>query len=338
MSKDTNQMSPAPSKITIFDEQVSRKPNLYPWTDSFINAMHEGHWTDKEFTFKSDLQQFKTSLSQQERDIVIRTLSAVGQIEIAVKTFWAKLGDNLPHPSLQDLGYVMANIEVIHNNAYERLIDILDLNDVFEENLKLEWIQGRVKYLKKYTHKFYKDSKKQYVYALILFTMFVENVSLFSQFYIINWFNTYKKVLKDTNQQVCYTRNEEFLHFLAGVKIINTIREELPELFDKDLEEKILSEAKEAFKSESKIIDWMVNGINEPNLSAPILKEMIKNRINDSLLSIGFPKVFDIDSDLLEATTWFDEQILGNSMTDFFHGRPVEYSKGNQAFDENELF
>jgi ribonucleoside-diphosphate reductase beta chain len=322
----------------IFEEQISRKPNRYPWAEQFIEAMHNGFWTDKEFSFKSDLQQFKTELSDKEREVIVRTLSAIGQIEVAVKTFWAKLGENLPHPSLQDLGYVMANIEVIHNNAYERLLTVLDLEDVFEENLKLEWIQGRVKYLKKYTHRFYKDSKKQYLYALILFTLFVENVSLFSQFYVINWFARYKNVLKDTDQQVKYTRNEENIHALVGIKIINTIRDEYPELFDKELEDRILNEAQEAFKSESKIIDWMVNGTQEDGLSSEILKEFVKNRINESLVQIKFPKVFDVDENLISSTTWFDEELLGNNMTDFFHSRPTEYSKKNQSFGEDDLF
>lgn len=322
----------------IFEEQISRKPNLYPWTEEYIEAMHNGFWTDKEFSFKSDVQQFKVNLSDQEREIVIRTLSAIGQIEVAVKTFWAKLGENLPHPSLQDLGYVMANVEVIHNNAYERLISVLGLENVFEENLKLDWIQGRVNYLRKYTHRFYKDSKKQYLYALILFTLFVENVSLFSQFYIINWFARFKNVLKDTDQQVKYTRNEENIHALVGIKIINTIRKEYPELFDEELENKIIFEAGEAFKSESKIIDWMVNGIKEEGLSANILKEFIKNRINDSLAQIGFKKAFEVDSDIIKNTKWFEEELLGNNMTDFFHSRPVEYSKKNQSFDEDDLF
>jgi len=324
--------------MSIFDEQVSRKPNKYPWTEQFIEAMHNGFWTDKEFSFKSDLHQFKTQLTDQEKEIIVRTLSAIGQIEVAVKTFWAKLGDNLPHPSLSDLGFVMANVEVIHNNAYERLLSVLDMEDIFEENLKLEWIQGRVKYLKKYTHRFYKDSKKQYLYALILFTLFVENVSLFSQFYVINWFGRNKNVLKDTDQQVRYTRNEEMIHALVGVKIINTIREELPELFDEELETKILQEAEQAFISESKIIDWMVNGIDEPGLTAPILKEFIKNRINKSLVQIGFNKIFDIDENLLEETTWFDEELMGSNATDFFHSRPTEYSKNSQNYDEDELF
>jgi ribonucleoside-diphosphate reductase beta chain len=322
----------------IFEEQISRKPNKYPWTEQFIEAMHNGFWTDKEFSFKSDVQQFKVNLSDQEREILVRTLSAIGQIEVAVKTFWAKLGDNLPHPSLQDLGYVMANVEVIHNNAYERLLSVLDIEDIFEENLKLEWIQGRVKYLRKYTHKFYKDSKKQYLYALILFTLFVENVSLFSQFYIINHFARFKNVMKDTDQQVKYTRNEENIHALVGIKIINTIREEYPELFDEELEDRVSHEAEQAFESESKIVDWMINGIDEKSLSAPILKEFIKNRINESLIQIGFKKVFKIDEDMLSLTTWFDEELLGNNMTDFFHSRPTEYSKKNQSFGEDDLF
>ena len=326
------------TKLKIFDEQISRKPNLYPWTDSFMEAIHAGFWTDKEFNFKSDVQNFKVSLTDQEKEIVIRTLSAIGQIEVAVKTFWAKLGENLPHPSLQDLGYTMANTEVIHNSAYERLITVLGLEDVFEQNLKLEWIQGRVKYLKKYTHKFYKDSKKQYLYALILFTLFVENVSLFSQFYVINWFARFKNVLKDTDQQVKYTRNEENLHALIGIKIVNTIGEEYPDLFDQELEDKICHEAEEAFASEAKIVDWMVNGIKQEGLTAGILKEFIKNRINQSLKQIGFRTVFEVDKELLKSTMWFDEELLGNSQTDFFHSRPVDYSKSNQSFSEDDLF
>ena len=322
----------------IFEEQVSRKPDHYPWVGKFIEAMHNGFWTDKEFSFASDLQDFNVVLNDQEREIIVRTLSAIGQIEVAVKKFWSKLGDNLPHPSFSDLGFVMANVEVIHNNAYERLLEVLGLEEVFEENLKLDFIEGRVNYLRKYTHKFYKNSKKQYVYALILFTLFVENVSLFSQFYIINWFARNRNVLKDTDQQVKYTRNEENVHALVGIKIINTIREEHPEFFDAELEERVLDEAQQAFNAESKIVDWMINGIQEKGLDAAILKEFIKNRINDSLQKIGFQQAFDVDKNVLKDTLWFEEELIGNNATDFFHSRPVEYSKNSQTFNAEDLF
>lgn len=322
----------------LFEEQISRKPNLYPWTSDFIEAMHNGFWTDKEFNFKSDLQDFKTTFTEEEKQIVVRTLSAIGQIEVAVKKFWAKLGDNLPHPAITDLGYVMANVEVIHNNAYERLLNVLGLEEVFEENLKLEIINGRVNYLRKYLHRYYKDSKKQYVYALILFTLFIENVSLFSQFYIINWFGRYKNALKDTNQQVLYTAKEETLHAMAGIKIIKTLKKEYPELFDEELEAKILHEAEEAFRCESEIIDWIIGTYKGERIDADILKEFIKKRINDSLKEIGFKKIYTIDKAKQRDFEWMEEEVLANTNTDFFFKRPVNYSKKGKSFGEEELF
>ena len=279
------------------------------------------------------------AIADKERDMVTRSLSAIAQIEVAVKTFWANVGQNLPHPSITDLGYVMANVEVIHNNAYERLIDILDMEDIFEENLKLDIIQNRVKYLRKYLKKHYKDAKKQYVYSLVLFTLYVENVSLFSQFYTINYFNRFKNQLKDVAQQVAYTSKEEMLHAMVGVKLINVIREEHPELFDEELIERIRSECVEAFKAESKIIEWSVNGYQSENLSSPIMHSFIKNRLNDSLTQIGIEPVFDdIDKELLAKTEWFDEDVLGNTATDFFFKRPTEYSKKDKSYDEDDLF
>lgn len=322
--------------MSIFDEQVARKPDNYPWAKDFVDAMHNGFWTDKEFSFVSDKQDFKVALTEEERLIVMRTLSAIAQIEIAVKKFWAKLGDNLPHPSLVDLGLVLSSVEVIHNNAYQRLLDELDLNHVFEDNLKEDVIIGRVNYLQKYNHKFYKDSKKQYVYALILFTLFVENVSLFSQFYIILWFERYRNVLKDTAQQVNYTKREEDLHAKAGIKLVNTIREEFPDLFDTELEDRILHEAEQAFNSESKIIDWIVGEWSDQRISGNILKQYIKSRINDSLDQIGFRQLFEVDVNAKRDFEWMDEDTLGNNSTDFFFQRPTDYAKGI-TIDESDL-
>jgi len=56
------------------------------------------------------------------------------------------------------------------------------------------------------------------------------------------------------------------------------------------------------------------------------------------LQEIGYDPIFDIDNELLKKTSWFDEQILGNNMTDFFHSRPVEYSKKALSFDIEALF
>lgn len=322
----------------IFDEQISRKPDHYPWTQDFIAAMHNGFWTDKEFNFSSDVQDFRVNLTDQERQIITRALSTIGQLEISVKKFWAKLGDNLPHPSINDMGYVMANVEVIHGDAYERLLEVLGIDHAFDDILKLDIIKGRVNYLRKHLHKFHENNRKQFVYSLILFTLFVENIALFSQFYTIGFFGRYKNMLKDTNKQVNYTSREEQLHFMAGSKIINTIREEHPELFDEELKKKIEHEARDAVKYECQIIEWIVNGYGHEKLNSDLLKEFIKNRMNDSLKGIGYDAIFEVDKEIVSKTLWFDEEVLGNNSSDFFHSRPTEYSKNSQSFSEEDLF
>jgi ribonucleoside-diphosphate reductase beta chain len=324
--------------IKLFDEQVARKPDLHSWTSSFIEAMHNGFWTHKEFNFSSDIQDFRVNLNEQEKQIIIRSLSTIGQLEISVKKFWARLGENLPHPSINDMGYVMANTEVIHGDAYERLLEVLGIEDAFDKLLEEPIIKGRVNYLRKHLHKFHHDNKKQFIYSLILFTLFVENISLFSQFYTISWFGRNKNYLKDTNKQVEYTSREEALHGIIGMKIINVLREEYPELFDKELEDKILHESEQAVKYECEIIDWILSGYAQEGLNSHILKEFIKNRMNESLSEIGYKKIFEVDKDAINQTLWFDEQVMGNNMTDFFHSRPVEYSKKSQSFSESDLF
>ena len=82
----------------------------------------------------------------------------------------------------------------------------------------------------------------------------------------------------------------------------------------------------------------MVNGYDEKGLSADILKEFIQGRINESLQQIGFSNAFDVDKKLLVNTIWFEEELLGNNATDFFHTRPVEYAKNSQTFDADDLF
>lgn len=313
----------------LFEEQISRKPDLYPWTKQFIDAIWKGFWTPDEFNFRSDYSQFKTDLTAQEQEIIVRALSAIGQIEVAVKTFWAKIGEHMPHSSIRDLGFAMANSEVIHNLAYEKLLDVLNLTHVFEQNLNEEVIRGRVNYLRKYLKKTYKNDHKQYIYSIILFTLFVENVSLFSQFYIIMHFNRNRAVLKDCAQQVQYTRNEEMLHAQVGIQIINTLRQEYPDLFDEELEKRVAEECLESIQAESKVIDWMIGNYAIEGLDADILKAFIAKRMKDSLEQIGFDhSSITYDATLVDKTYWFDEELLGANMTDFFQKRPVEYSKG----------
>lgn len=291
----------------LFEEQIARKPDLYPWTAEFMDTMWESIWTPKQFSFVADQADFDHKMNTVSRGVIVRCICAIAQVEISVKTFWALLGDNLPHPSIKDLGYVMANSEVIHNKAYEKLLEKLGLEDEIQKNLAtVPCLKARVQYLRKHLKKVYADKRQQYVYSIILFTLFVERTSLFSQFYTVLYFNRFRNVLRDTAQQVQYTRNEELMHAQIGIKLVNVLREEYPQLFDAELEAKIAEEINSAFEAESNLIDWMLGDFDEPGLNPRLLKNFIAEAINDSMKSIGFAAPFEVDEQLSQEAYWFN--------------------------------
>jgi ribonucleoside-diphosphate reductase beta chain len=236
------------------------------------------------------------------------------------------------------MGAVFGGVEVIHSRAYSEILTKLGLEGEFTTLLENEPVLNRVTYLNKYVDRVFEDDKKQFLYSLILFTLFTENVSLFSQFYTILGFNRFKAVLKDTANVVQYTSKEENLHAEGGMALVKQIRAEHPELFDADLETRIWEEAQVALDAESALVKWILQGFENEFLSEDILNNYLRSRVNDSMDRIGFDFGFEVDEDVLQVTQWMDEEVYASALSDFFHKKPIDYAKSTKSFTADELF
>lgn len=325
--------------MSIFDRRYNYKPFEYSnITNPLIDAMWAGHWTVNEFSFSSDIQDFRTAITDEEREILKKTLLLISQVEVAVKNYWGRIGTLLPKPEIGEMGAVFSGVEVIHSRAYSEILNKLSLNDEFEEILKQQAVKGRVAYLTKYNDTISANEKQNICYSLALFTLFTENVSLFSQFYIILGFNRFRGLFKDISNVVQYTSKEENLHAEGGMALLKQIRQENPELFDDVLNERIISEAHEALKAETKLIEWILLDYENEFISKELLTTFLKKRLNDSLVKIGFEKVFEIDPILSQQTAWMDDEIYASALTDFFYKKPIEYQKKMKSFEVQDLF
>lgn len=325
--------------MSIFIERKNYKPFEYGHiTDPLIHAMWASHWTHREFNFKSDVQDFKTKLTEEEQQVIKRAILLISQIEVAVKSYWSYIGKLLPKPEIADMGAVFGGVEVIHSRAYSEILEKLGLNDDFIDLLNEEVVKNRVTYLSKYVNKIYKSDKKNILYSLVLFTIFTEATSLFSQFYTILGFNRFNGVLKDTANIVQYTSKEENLHMEGGIALINEIKKEHPELFDQEMMDKIYEETKEAFESEKKLISWILGGYENEFLSEEILEKYIKYRYNECLSKIDINKPFKLKEEDMQKFIWMEEEIMAPAVTDFFHKKPIDYAKKSKPFTKDELF
>jgi ribonucleoside-diphosphate reductase beta chain len=324
--------------MSIFNKRVNFKPFEYPEVLSYVDAINHSYWIHTEWNFQSDIQDFHTKLTQKEKNAVKNTLLAISQIEVSVKAFWGKLYDRFPKPEFNAVGATFAESEVRHERAYSHLLEVLDLNGDFELLLQEPVIQGRVEYLTKYLKGASDNSNENYTLTLALFSLFIENVSLFSQFAIIKAFNKHKNVLKDIDNVVQATQKEEAIHALLGSYIINQVKKEHPDWFNEEFYTKIYRACKKANEAESKIIDWIFQEGEVEFIPKDVIKEYIKTRFNASLEMIGGEKIFEIDEELVKQLQWFDEEIYAEVNTDFFNKKPVSYSKKTKSITENDLF
>lgn len=325
-------------KRNIFEKRVNLKPYEYPELYEYVSAIRHSYWIHTEFNFTSDVQDFKTRLSPVEQSAIKNTMLAISQIEVAVKNFWGDLYHKMPKPEIGSVGATFAESEVRHHDAYSHLLEILGLNEEFKDLKKKPAIMMRVHYLENALKHAKSEEPREYAESVLLFALFIEHVSLFSQFLIIMAFNKHRNMLKGISNVVEATSKEEQIHGDFGIDLIKIIKTENPDWFDDDYSRMIQEICKEAFIAESKIVDWIFEEGELDFLPKAVVNEFIKNRFNRSLESIGIPKVFDIDESLLAETEWFDDEIISTKHGDFFVKRSINYSKRIRSITSDDLF
>jgi ribonucleoside-diphosphate reductase beta chain len=275
-------------------------------------------------------------MTEAEGNIIKNAMLAIAQIEIAVKTFWGKIYERFPKPEFQSVGVTFAESEVRHADAYSNLIELLGLNDEFRKLVEVPAIKKRIAYLEKVNKQAVEN--EEYFHNIILFSMFVENVSLFSQFLIMMSFNKHKNMLKGISNAVEATSKEEDIHARFGFELVNIIKQENPSWFLDDTEDMIITSCFEAYEAESAIIDWIYGNADLDFLPKSIVKEFIKDRFNQSLNAIGLDDIFKIDKERLKEVAWFVEETLSTKNIDFFVKRSTAYAKKVKSFTEDDLF
>lgn len=151
-------------------------------------------------------------------------------------------------------------------------------------------------------------------------------------------FNKYRNIFKGISNAVEATSKEEQIHGLFGIELINTIKQEHPEWFDNDFKERIVLSCRQALEGEIKVVDWILEKGELDFLPKAVIIEFIKNRLNNSLKSIGMEAIFEVDESLLVQTEWFDDEIIGTKHGDFFVKRSINYNKRSKSITGDDLF
>jgi len=322
----------------IFKKRLYLKPYEYPELYEYVNAVRHSYWIHTEFNYVSDVQDFKIHVTEPERNVMKNAMLAIAQIEVAVKTFWGDVYKKMPKPEIGAVGATFAESEVRHTDAYAHLLEILGLNEIFQSIENIPALMNRVNYIEKTLANSRSEDNREYSQSILFFSLFLEHVSLFSQFLIIMSFNKFKNRFRGISNAVEATSKEEQIHGLFGIDLINIIKDEHPEWFDDTFKEEVVRLCREVFEAEQKVVEWIFEKGELDFITKDVVLEFIKARFNNSLESIGVTKIFDTDSVLLEQSEWFYDEVIATKHGDFFSKKSINYNKKGKSITSEDLF
>lgn len=317
--------------MSIFDKRVNYKPFEYPEVLQFTDAINKSFWVHNEIDFTADIQDFKSSLTTIEQEVVKRSLLSIAQVEVGVKTFWGDLYKHFPKPELNGLGATFAECEFRHSEAYSRLLEVLGYNEEFEKLVQIPVFQKKLDLIENSLM-----SNEDIVSKLLFFTIVIENASLFSQFANILSFTRFKGFMKNTSNIIAWTSIDEQTHANAGVYLLNKLEEE--GFVTEEMKNEMRMDVVKYIQYESDLLDWIYAEGELDFFSKEDMLNFMKYRVDTSLVQIGMGKLFNITDEQYKKMMWFDEDVFANELDDFFAKRPTAYTKHDKSITADDLF
>lgn len=323
---------------SLFEKRVNFKPFEYPELLEYKDAISHSYWLWSEYNYTSDIQNYKVDLNSKERNVITKAMLSISQIEVTVKRFWSNLYNYFPKPEVDMVGVTFGESEVRHAEAYAKILELLGMNDLFDKLDHYSPLMDRVNYIEDFMKTKDKDPQG-FVLSMVLFSLFIEHISLFGQFYTIKSFNKRKNLFKGIANVIGATFLEEDIHGKFGIELYRILRVEHPDLFTDEFNQEITILAKKGFKAEMKILDWIFEEGDLDFLTKDEVKAFVIDRYNKSLEVLGIDLTFPIKHpDLLKETTWFTVEQLAGKENDFFNKRSTDYSKKQKQITADDLF
>ena len=317
--------------MSLLEERIVYKPFEYPQAFDYWMKQQQAHWLHTEVPMAQDVSDWKSNLTDSEKNLIGAILKGFAQTETVVNDYWTGLVTKwFRKPEVIAMATTFGAFETIHAEAYSLLNEQLGLDD-FAEFLEDESTMAKIEALMDVRdgHDGKPDWKER-AKSLAIFSAFTEGVNLFSSFAVLLSFKMRNK-LKGVGQIVEWSVRDESLHSNAGCWLFKTLMEEHPEFKTKKLVKEIEDAARLSLELEFNFIDKVFELGDLENLTKEELKNFIKHRVNTKMGDLGLQPIIpssEIDKGALKTMKWFDAVIAGKQQTDFFANRVTNYSKG----------
>ncbi len=312
-------------------------PMKHKFAWEFYNTANANHWLPTEISMQLDIEQWKstTVLSPDERSAFETVLGffTTGD-SIAANNIVIGFYKHVTSPEVRMYLLRQGYEEAIHTHSYQYIVESLGMDEgkIFNMYREVEAIYNKDNFILGFNEGIFDsdfktgtfESDQKFLENWCVFSLILEGIFFYSSFAVMFGFQRQHK-LTGSAEQIQYIMRDESMHLNFGVEIINTIKEEQPELWTKAFQDRIVELVRRATVLEytfaQEVFPKGIFGMN-----AEGFKHYIEHIADRRLARVGLPAQFNTPNPF----PWMSEAIDLSKEKNFFETRVTEYQVGGQ--------
>tara|TARA_B100001964_G_scaffold165477_1_gene181712 strand:+ start:3218 stop:4486 length:1269 start_codon:yes stop_codon:yes gene_type:complete len=311
-------------------------PFKYDWAwQKYLDGC-ANHWMPQEINMNADIALWKNpnGLTEDERLIVKRNLGFFSTADsLVANNLVLAIYRLITNPECRQYILLQAFEEAIHTHAYQYCIESLamDEGEIFNMYHEIPSVAKKASWGLKYTQtlsdpKFQtgtQEADQDLLKNLIAFYCCLEGIFFYCGFTQILSMGRRNK-MTGTSEQFQYILRDESMHLNFGIDMINQIKLENPELWNKEMREQATQMILQATQLEIEYArDTMPRGVL--GMNAAMMEEYLKFIANRRLVQIGLTEQFN---GVANPFPWMSEIMDLRKEKNFFETRVIEYQTG----------
>ncbi len=323
---------------------LTLRPMKYPvfyemYTDAIKNT-----WTVEEVDFSTDFADLRSKMDDAERHLINRLVAffATGD-SIVSNNLVLNLYKHINAPEARMYLSRQLYEEALHVQFYLTLLDtyipnVKEREEAFSAVENIPSIRKKAEFCQKWIDSVHgldkletQDDRRKFLLNLVCFAACIEGLFFFAAFAYV-YFLRSKGLLHGLAAGTNWVFRDESAHMKFAFEVVETVREEEPELFDDSLNAQIKEMLNEAVDCEMQFAEDILSG-GVAGLSTGDMRKYLEFIADQRLALLGIPKVYGAKNPF----AFMDLQDV-QELANFFERRVSAYQvgiKGEVSFGES---
>ncbi len=316
-------------------------PMKYKWARQHYKDGLANTWTPEEIPMQDDIEQWKSdkTLTEKERRLILWNLGFFSTAEsLTANNIVLAVYNHVTNPESRQYLLRQAFEEAVHTDTFIYCCDSLGLDpdEIFGMYEDIPTIKEKDDFVIKLTESVLDpnfstegtENVKKFVHDLVGFYVIMEGIFFYAGFAMMLALKRQHK-MPGTGEQFEYIMRDESLHLAFGCDLINTIKEEFPDIWTQDFKDELVGLIKESVELEKKYAkDACPEGLL--GINADQFIQYVEYIADRRLERIGLPAQYHKDNPF----PWMSQATDLSKEKNFFETRVTEYQTGSLEWDD----